>query len=84
VRDSIKRLRPEVHISRTNKTYTWFDLGKLSRVEDGGYKLEGPIFATSNIDRRGIHRAIDQLMERLDRALEADLRQRGGLSKSRR
>jgi hypothetical protein len=77
VRDSIKRLRPVVHRSRTDKTYCWFpELGKLSRLEDGGYKLEGPIFATSNIDRRGIHRALDELMDRLDEGLEADLRRK--------
>lgn len=83
MRDSIKRQRPEVHVSRTGRTYTWFELGKLSRVEEGGYKLEGPIFATSNIDRRGIHRAIDELMERLDQGLEADLRRKERLRRSR-
>jgi hypothetical protein len=70
MRDSIRRLRPEIHTSGTGRRYAWLNLGKLSRVEDGGYKLEGPIFATSDIDRQGIHRAIDQLMERLDQTLD--------------
>jgi hypothetical protein len=70
MRNSIKRLQPKIHTSRTGRLYPSVDLGKLSRVEGGGYKLEGAIFATSNIDRRGIHRAIDELMERLDQALE--------------
>jgi hypothetical protein len=70
MRDSIKRLQPEIHTSRTDRLYPSLTLGKLSRVEGGGYKLEGPIFATSGIDRRGIHRALDDLMDRLDLALE--------------
>jgi hypothetical protein len=70
VRESIRRLTPEVHKSKSGRRYPWIELGKLSRVEGGGYKLEGPIFATSRIDRDGIHRALDELMERLDEALE--------------
>jgi hypothetical protein len=70
MRDSIKRLQPDIHRSRAGKLYPSLNLGKLTRVEGGGYKLEGPVFATSDIDRRGIHRALDDLMERLDLALE--------------
>lgn len=70
MRDSIKRLQPHMDESRNGVLYPSVDLGKLSRVETGGYKMEGAVFVTSGIDRQGIHGAIDQLMDRLDQALE--------------
>jgi hypothetical protein len=70
MRDSIKRLKPKIQVSKSGEHYASVDLGKLSLVEGGGYKLEGPIFPTSNINRRGMHAAIEQLMDRLDQALD--------------
>jgi hypothetical protein len=70
MRESIRRVQPNVHVSRTGRRYTWLDIGKLSRVEDGGYKLEGPVFVTSGTDRQTLHRAFDELMDRLDQTLD--------------
>ncbi len=68
MRKSIKRLSPTIYESRTGRLYVHLDLGKLSRVENGGYKLEGPIFATAETRAR-MHVVLDELMERLDKAL---------------
>jgi hypothetical protein len=71
MRDTIKRLQPESRQAETSGRWrTSLDVGKLTRIEGGGYKLEGGIFATSDADRGGIHNVMDQLMERLDQALE--------------
>ena len=71
MRAGVRRLQPHVHTSRSNRRYVSLELGKLTRVEDGGYKLQGPIFATSGVDRAGMHRVLDELMDRLDEGLEA-------------
>jgi hypothetical protein len=71
MRNSVKRLNPDVHVSSSGRKYTSFELGKLSRVSRGGYKLEGPVFATSGLDRTGMHRVLDDLLDRLDEAQNA-------------
>jgi hypothetical protein len=72
MRQSIKRVQPNVHVSRSGRRNTWVDLGKLSRVVAGGYKLEGPVFVSSGVDRRALHRGFDELMDRLDETLETE------------
>lgn len=68
MRPSIEKLKPKIHESKTNRLYSRLSLPDLERVEDGGYKLEGDIFATGGRD--AIHDVIDQYMDRVDQALE--------------
>jgi hypothetical protein len=72
MRDSIKRLEPEVHESPSGRRYVRLDVGRLSRVEAGGYKLEGGFFATADT-REGMLQIFDQVMERLDESLASEL-----------
>jgi hypothetical protein len=71
MRPSIQKIEPQVHTSKTGRRYSCLNIGDLQRVEGGGYKLEGAIFATSDT-RKGIHAVIEQLMERVDQALSED------------
>jgi hypothetical protein len=74
MRESVKRLKPDIHISQGDKHYSRLNVGNITRVEGGGYKLEGAIFATSNT-REGILAVIGQLLERIDDALDEALRE---------
>jgi hypothetical protein len=69
MRESIKKLTPQVHTSKSGRRYSRLNLGAVERVEDGGYKLEGDVFATGG--REAIHDVIEQFMDRVDEAIEA-------------
>jgi hypothetical protein len=69
MRDSIKKLSPRVHTSKSGRRYSRLNLGVIERVEDGGYKLEGDVFATGG--REVIHQVIDQFMDRIDQEIGA-------------
>ena len=73
MREGIKKLEPRVwRASRGKKLlYSQLNLGDITRVEGGGYKLEGAIFATG--DRERILEIIEQLMARVDQALDERL-----------
>jgi hypothetical protein len=70
MRPGIKKLQPKVWRGSRGKRqlFSQLDLGAVTRVEEGEYKLEGAIFATG--DRQHIHAVIEQLMERVDQALD--------------
>jgi hypothetical protein len=70
MRDSIKKLDPKLHTSKTDRRYSRLTLGDIERVEDGGYKLEGDVFATGG--RETIHRVVDEFMDRVDEAIDAE------------
>jgi hypothetical protein len=80
LRLAIRKLNPAIYRSkkgagRAGKTYASLNLGKLSAIEGGGYKLDegAPTFVMAN-DKAGILEVIEQLMHRLDIALfEASL-----------
>jgi hypothetical protein len=72
VRNSIKKLQPEIVTSKSGRRYSRLPLGSLTRVEHGGYKLEGAIFATADT-HDGVHAIIEQLLERVDQGLEEAL-----------
>jgi hypothetical protein len=80
LRPAIRKLNPEIYRSkdragRAGKTYASINLGKLSAIEGGGYKLDdgAPTFVMAK-DKAGILEVIEQLMHRLDIALlEASL-----------
>ena len=69
MRESIKKLDPKLHTSKSGRRYSRLNLGDIERVEGGGYKLEGDVFATGG--REAIHDVIEQFMERVDEALGA-------------
>ena len=70
MRDSIKKLEPQPHTSKTGRRYSRPNLGAIERVEDGGYKLEGDVFATGG--REVIHDVVEQFMDRIDEAIGAE------------
>lgn len=73
MRPSIRKLRPNIWRSRRGKNllYTQLRLGTITRVEGGGYRLEGDVFATGS--RAAIHRVVEQYLERLDQAQRREL-----------
>lgn len=65
----------QVHKSTSDRGYTWLDLGKLSRVERGGYKLERPKLSDGDIGfitsatREGMLVKFGQALDALDKKM---------------
>lgn len=72
MRPKIRKLQPEIYRSKNGagKTYASLDLGKLSAIEGGGYKLDegAPTFVLAD-NKKGILEVVGQLIGRLDQAL---------------
>ena len=68
LRPAIRKLNPAIYTSKkgAGKTYASLNLGKLSAIEGGGYRLDdgAPTFVMAN-DKAGILEVIEQLMHRL-------------------